>query len=112
MNTFYLKLKISFKYMNTFYLDKSPLSTKKWRVIFPNKKHIDFGAKGYEDYTIHHDEERKKRYIQRHQKNEDWNDIFSRGAWSRFLLWEYKNLGSAIKNIEKKFNINIVPLIK
>ena len=35
---------------------------------------VSFGSKGMEDFTIHKDEERKKLYLKRHEKNEDWKD--------------------------------------
>ena len=69
---------------------------------------IHFGAKNYEDYTTHKDPERKKRYIARHKVNEDWNDLNTAGAWSRWLLWNQPSLGSSIKDMEKMFNIKIV----
>ena len=33
---------------------------------------VHFGAQGYSDYTKHKDPERKRRYITRHQKSENW----------------------------------------
>ena len=49
-------------------ITKSIIDTKKYTAIFydENKKKIkttQFGASGYEDYTTHGDEERKKRYL-------------------------------------------------
>ena len=54
-------------------------------------KRVHFGARGYEDYTTHHDDERKARYIARHRAREDWNDYMSAGALSRWILWEEKD---------------------
>lgn len=56
---------------------KSPLSNKKYRAIFDNGKHTDFGASGYDDFTISHNEVKKKAYIARHKINEDWTDPYS-----------------------------------
>ncbi len=47
----------------------------------PNKKYlllqtiikVYFGAAGYSDFTIHKDEARKQRYINRHKNNEVWS---------------------------------------
>ena len=52
-------------------------------IIDNNNKthHIQFGAKGYSDYTIHKDLERKKRYILRHQKNENWGSHGILTSW-------------------------------
>ncbi len=61
---------------------------------------------GYSDFTHHKNEERKKRYIERHQHNENWNDPMTPGSLSRFILWgNATNLNQAIKDYEKKFNV-------
>jgi hypothetical protein len=75
-----------------------------------NRKMVKFGAEGYEDYTIHKDEERKERYIERHQRNEDWSKkgIDTAGFWSRWLLWNKPALKDSIKDIEKRFNVEII----
>jgi hypothetical protein len=57
------------------------------------------------DFTIHKDEERKQRYINRHKKNENWNDKDSAGAWSRWLLWNKPTINESYDYIKKKFNI-------
>lgn len=74
------------------------------------KKTIHFGAKGYSDYTIHKDPERKERYIQRHKANEDWSirGIDTAGFWSRHLLWAEPTLKDSIEKIESKFGVKIV----
>lgn len=73
-------------------------------------KTIHFGAKGYSDYTIHKDPERKQRYIDRHQSNENWtkSGIDTAGFWSRWLLWGEPTLGQSIKKIENKFGVKII----
>ena len=87
---------------------KSTKPDKKYEAIINDKKTIHFGQKGASDYTIHNDDERKERYINRHKKNENWNDIYTAGFWSRWVLWEKLTISEAIKNINDKFkNINI-----
>lgn len=73
-------------------------------------KTVHFGAKGYSDYTIHKDPERKKRYIDRHKSNEDWSikGINTAGFWSRWLLWNEPTLKESIKSTEDKFGIKII----
>ena len=99
--------------MNAYYehriyqLIRSPRLEKKFRIITPSGKHIDFGAKGYEDFTMHHDEERKKRYINRHQKHEYWDDPNTAGFWSRWLLWNKISINQSIADIEHRFGISI-----
>lgn len=85
---------------------------KKYKVVIKDrvdntKKTVSFGASSYEHYIIHKNKDRKNKYILRHQKNEDWNDIYSAGFWSRWLLWNKKTLQASIKYIEKENNCKI-----
>jgi hypothetical protein len=80
---------------------------KKYKVTLPNGNTIKFGAKGYEDYTTHKDIKRKKLYIARHKKNENWNSKYTAGFWSRWLLWNKPTIAESIKNIEQRFKITI-----
>ncbi len=73
-----------------------------------NIKTVNFGERGYEDYTTHRDPDRKERYIKRHQKNEDWTNPLTAGFWSRWLLWNKPSLKESIDDIERNFNINII----
>ena len=95
--------------MSTIYLSKSDREGKKYMVEVDGKT-IHFGAEGYEDYTKHKDPERKKRYITRHQANENWtkSGIKTAGFWSRWLLWGEPSISASIKAIENKFNLRIV----
>lgn len=93
-------------------LTKSPVSGKKYRIITPASKGgkvIDFGARGYEDYTMHKDDKRKASYIARHRPRENWTatGINTAGFWSLWLLWNKKTIIGSIKNIEDTFNIKI-----
>lgn len=91
------------------YLSRSSNPRKKFMVKIQGKT-IHFGAKGYSDYTIHKDPERKQRYIDRHQSNENWtkSGIDTAGFWSRWLLWGEPTLGQSIKKIENKFGVKII----
>jgi len=68
---------------------------------------VPFGAYGMSDYTIHKDEERKERYIKRHQKNEDWNNPISAGALSRFILWNKLTVKDSLEDYLNKFKKSI-----
>ena len=57
------------------------------------------------DYTKHKDDERKKLYLARHKKNENWNNYMTPGSLSRWVLWEYKSLNEAIRKYKQKFNL-------
>ena len=79
-------------------LERSPNAKKKFRVYLPDGKHVDFGAAGYQDYTTHKDSNRKKLYIIRHRKREDWTDPHTAGFWSRYILWNKPSLRASIKD--------------
>lgn len=111
-------------------LHKSPKSDKKYRVTLPNGRSVDFGGKGYSDYTIHKNPLRMRLYVQRHggtvppptgdvQNNllkvtksnkEDWSlaGVNTAGFWSRWLLWSYPSMEGARRLIKKKFGLDIV----
>lgn len=88
-----------------FHLEKSHDGKHKYVGVFDDKKHIPFGAKGYEDYTMHKNPMRKKLYIQRHKSREDWKNPQTAGALSRYILWETPNLQKNIQIFKKLFNL-------
>lgn len=67
-----------------------PDSPKKWVVRVPTAsgrgKEVAFGARGYEDFTTHHDVERRERYRTRHQRDR-LDDPYAPGFWSMWALW-------------------------
>lgn len=86
-------------------IKKSPIPSKKLRAVFSDGTHTDFGATGYSDYTIHKNDERKNRYIQRHKSRENWKDPKSRGALSLYILWNKKTLRASIADYKKRFKL-------
>ena len=86
----------------------SHLQNKKYDAVIDDKKTIPFGASGMSDYTIPKDDERKERYINRHKKNEDWDNIYTAGFWSKIILWNKKTITESIKDTNNRFkNINV-----
>lgn len=87
-------------------LTKSPKKEKKYRVTFMESgKHVDFGQKGYSDYTIHKDPQRMKRYLNRHaHMGENWalTGKLTAGWWSRWLLWSKPSLQEAIASVSRR----------
>ena len=88
----------------------STMKTKKFTAILydENKKKIKtihFGAKGSSDFTIHKDEKRKQRYLDRHKARENWNDYMTAGSLSRYILWNKKSLKSSISDYKRRFNL-------
>ena len=89
-------------------LKKSNRKDKKWMMIFEGKdkiKTVHFGQKGYSDFTITKDERRKKLYLDRHRKRENWNDYMSAGALSRWILWNKPTIEASFRDYKKRFNL-------
>lgn len=96
----------------TIILTRSPKPEKKYRVTFMDGsgKHVDFGQKGYSDYTIHKDPVRMQRYLNRHARmGENWSlkGKYSAGFWSRWLLWSRPSLRSAIASVSRRLRTPI-----
>jgi hypothetical protein len=81
----------------------SPLKGKKWRMIFEDGTHTDFGATGYQSYPDHKDPVRKELYLDRHRNNENWNDPKSAGALSRWILWNLPTIEASFKDYKRRF---------
>jgi hypothetical protein len=68
---------------------------------------VKFGNILYSDYTLHHDDDRKRRYILRHQSTgaEDWtiNVLLTAGFYSRWILWNQKSLEESIADLNRKY---------
>jgi hypothetical protein len=92
-------------------IKKSDKVNKKLMAIFENcqtgrQKTTHFGASGMSDFTLHKDPNRKKNYISRHSKNEDWNNPITAGALSRWILWNKTSLSASIAYYKKKFKFD------
>ena len=63
---------------------------KKFAVITPEGKVVNFGQKGYDDYTKHQDETRRQAYLARAMKIKgDWrSDKYSPNNLAINLLWQ------------------------
>ena len=92
-------------------LKKATTQGKKYTAVFydDDRKKIkttSFGATGYEDYTTHKDEERKRLYLERHKKgNENWADYKSAGSLARYILWNKPSVSASYNAYLKKFNL-------
>ncbi|MFY8159933.1 MAG: hypothetical protein ACOVNU_01260 [Candidatus Kapaibacteriota bacterium] len=82
---------------------KSKKKDKKFDAVIDGKKTISFGAVGYSDYTKHHDEERKQRYLKRHKKNENPNNPRTASFYATHVLWNKKSISASINDINNKF---------
>jgi hypothetical protein len=89
-------------------IEKSKNKNKRYTAIFEiddKIKKISFGSSKYENYLIHRDKTRQKRYRARH-KHDNINNPLSAGALSWYILWgESTNLNENIKSFKNKFNL-------
>ena len=86
----------------------SKIKNKKYTAFFISKnkiKKIHFGGKGYSDYTIHKNPQRKKLYLSRHRKNENWKDPMSPGALSRWVLWNLPSFKKSVEDYKRRFKL-------
>ena len=86
---------------------KSDNPKKKYKAIFPKNdgktKTIHFGAIGYDDYTTHHDKDRRTQYRKRHEKDLK-GDPLRAGYLSYYILWgDSTNLTTNIASFKKKY---------
>lgn len=91
-------------------IKKSPKKDKKLVARFSDGKEVHFGAKGYQNYggvgkERHLDEDRKRKYIIRHKKRENWNDPQTPGSLSRWVLWNKKTLKDSIDDYKRRFKL-------
>ena len=89
--------------MTEIVISKSNKKDKKYDARIDGKKTISFGAKGMDDYTITKDDEQKKRYLDRHRKNENPNDHNTASFYATNLLWNKKTLKESVDDINKRF---------
>lgn len=83
---------------------------KKYTAILSSKegktKTIHFGSAGMSDFTKNKDEARKKRYLDRHRKRENWTVPDTAGSLSRWILWNKTSLRASISDYKKRFNLS------
>ena len=115
---------------------RSPNPKKKFRAILEDGRTVDFGARGYSDYTKHKNPSRMRSYVLRHggqiprrvMEEEDplkiqklmlngstcdkvdlmLGGVVSAGFWSRWYLWSYPTFGGVRRFMKKKYSITIV----
>ena len=91
--------------MKTYWPYKSDKPEKKYYIITKDNKRVYFGQAGASDFTQHKNEDRKNRYIKRHENNENWtkSGIDTAGFWSRWLLWNKPSIKESYEDIKKRF---------
>tara|TARA_R110000824_G_scaffold83633_1_gene209305 strand:+ start:8005 stop:8382 length:378 start_codon:yes stop_codon:yes gene_type:complete len=94
-------------------ISTSKRADKKYVAVFSDKDGkghltIHFGAKGMSDFTKHKDEKRKTKYLARHNPSatdEDWNNPYTAGSLSRWILWNKTSFNESVKDYKKRFGL-------
>jgi len=93
-------------------ITKSTDGKHKYTAVFSDpKKTVNFGAKGYNDFTIYSKgdkkiaEEKKAAYLARHKVNEKFDSPTTAGALSRWILWNKSTVAASITDFKKRFNL-------
>ena len=82
---------------------------KNFEARIDGKKSIHFGQAGASDFTQHKNLLRKDRYLQRHSKNEDWNNPLTAAFYATNILWNKPTITESIRDTNRRFkNINII----
>ena len=92
-------------------IQKSHLPHKKLEAVIDGKKTVPFGQKKASDFTLHKDPERKARYINRHEKREDWtkSGINTAGFYSKHVLWNKDTIQKSVNDLNKKYkSVNFI----
>lgn len=94
--------------MKLIHIKPSTNPKKKYMAVFENNgrtKTIHFGAAGMSDFTMHKDEDRKQRYISRHQAREDWTRPDTAGSLARWILWNKPTYAASVADYRHRFSL-------
>lgn len=87
-------------------IEKSDRKGKRFKATYANGKVVHFGAKNGSTYIDHADKKKRENYIKRHDVRENFDDPYSAGSLSRWLLWgDFTNLEKNHKAFMKKYNV-------
>ena len=86
-------------------LETTKQKNKRYVAIFNNGKRVNFGQKGAFTYLDGANDATRLAYIARHKVRENWRDPYSPGCLSRYILWEYRDINTAIRMYNEKFAI-------
>ena len=83
----------------------STTKNKRYDAIYENGIIVHFGSKNGSTYIDHHDKIKRDNYIKRHSKlYEYWDDPYSAGSLSRYLLWgDHTSLNDNHQAFMKRF---------
>ena len=87
-------------------IEKSNRKGKRFKATFKNGKVIHFGQENGKTYIDEGNKTKRENYLARHKKRENWNDPYSAGALSRWILWgDYTSIDGNIASYKRMFNV-------
>jgi hypothetical protein len=92
---------------------KTPKRTAVFTSEAGRRRTKHFGLQGYEDYTMHHDDWRREKYLERHGRGrENWDDCATPGALSRWILWgDSTSRAENERAFRRRFGLKNPPLL-
>ncbi len=99
-------------------LKESDDGKHKYEITFENPedkrtKTVKFGAKGYNDHTIYYKEDGKEKademkaaYIARHKVSENFDNPYTKGALSRWILWNKPTVKESLVDYIRRFRLS------
>lgn len=89
-------------------LRPSHKSSKKLDAVV-GRRTVSFGARGMSDFTLHHDPERRQRYLTRHRSREHWgrSGLTTPGFWASGILWNKPTVAASARDLERRFCLKI-----
>ena len=69
------------------------------------EKVISFGQRGASDFTQNKDEQRKQRYVARHQARESFTDPTTAGFWAKNILWNKPTVAESLRDTKARFSL-------
>ena len=81
----------------------STVKGKRYTAVFSNGRRISFGQPGATTFADGAPPAKRAAYIARHRPNEDWNNPYTAGALSRWLLWEEPGIEKALEAFRERF---------
>jgi len=80
---------------------------KRFMVTFSNGKTVHFGLEGGKTYIDEGNKDKREAYLKRHQARENWDDPYSAGALSRWLLWgDSTDLETNHRSFMRRFKVS------
>lgn len=84
-------------------IQQSTRPGKRLMATFKNGKVVHFGLKGGNTYIDHGDKTKRLNYVKRHIIREDFNNPYTPGSLSRWLLWNTTSLNKNHELFMKRF---------